>query len=278
MMHSREIWLPILATIAGAALIALGWFARRRNAGPAWARLVFGGLLAAFGIGGLFPFSQFGSVREPLTTGDIGFWVAVAALALFAVKCAVLILSGRWYAWLAATIAGAGFVGLGLWIGRALGSWFITAGDTLWHLEVAQPWWLLLLLLIPVVVWMSYRSLAGLGPTRRWLAIGPRSLLIALFTFALARIPLPPPNQNTTCLVLVDRSLSIPQEIDPKDDPPVDRRWQRIKKFVADATARRGPGHERDQAGVIVFGRRPRLALPASDVPVLVLEDSTLGS
>ena len=39
---------------------------------------------------------------------------------------------------------------------------------TLWQSEFAQPWWLLLLLLLPGVVWISYRSLAGLGPVRRW--------------------------------------------------------------------------------------------------------------
>src|SRR5262249_28295655 len=31
--------------------------------------------------------------------------------------------------------------------------------------------------------------------------------------------------------------------------------------------ARRGVGHERDKAGIIVFGRRPRLELPPSDAP-----------
>src|SRR5262249_16799259 len=74
-----------------------------------------------------------------------------------------------------------------------------------------------------------------------------------------------------------DRSLSIPQEINPDEPTPVDKRWQREKRFITDAVAKRGAGHERDQAGVIVFGRRPRLVLPASDVPRLVLEDNPLG-
>src|SRR5262249_20230370 len=34
-----------------------------------------------------------------------------------------------------------------------------------------------------------------------------------------------------------------------------------------DAVEKRGPGHERDRAGLIVFGRRPRLELPPSDSP-----------
>ena len=45
---------------------------------------------------------------------------------------------------------------------------------------------LLLLLLVPAIVYLSYRSLAGLGPVRRWLAIGLRSSLVILLTLALA--------------------------------------------------------------------------------------------
>src|SRR5207253_10264794 len=67
---------------------------------------------------------------------------------------------------------------------------------------------LLLLLLIPVIVWLSYRSLAGLGPIRRWVAIGLRCLLILLLTLALAELRLRKPNDTTTVFFLVDRSRS----------------------------------------------------------------------
>ena len=50
-----------------------------------------------------------------------------------------------------------------------------------------QPWWLgLLLLVVPPLVWMSFRSLAGLGTVRRALAIGFRTAVIALIVLALA--------------------------------------------------------------------------------------------
>src|SRR5204862_4603027 len=113
---------------------------------------------------------------------------------------------------------------------------------TLLSSEVAQPLWLLLLLLIPVVVWMSYRSLAGLGPVRRWVAISLRCLVILLLTLSLAELRLRRPNDTTTVLFVVDRSLSIPQEIDPGEATPVDKRWQRIKRFMTDAVAKRGTG------------------------------------
>src|SRR2546428_560856 len=58
------------------------------------------------------------------------------------------------------------------------------AGKFLWSLEPLQPAWLLLLLLIPVIVWLSFRSLAGLGPIRRWVAIGLRCLLMILLILA----------------------------------------------------------------------------------------------
>jgi uncharacterized membrane protein len=278
MMPFREIWLPVLVLAIGGAHLAWAWLARRLGRGPAWGRLIIGGALGAFGLGGLIPPMSFGSVREPVTMADIGFWIATAAIVLLAIKVIVLILTNRWFAPLAAALAVLGLAAAGMWIGRESSRALVTAGQTLWHLEVAQPWWLLLLLLIPVIVRMSYKSLAGLGPVRRWLAIGLRCLLIILLTLALAEIRLRQPNENTTVLFLIDRSLSIPQDVDAKEDPPVDRRWQRVKRFVGEATAQRGPGHERDQAGVIVFGRRPRLVLPASDVPKLLLEDSALGS
>src|SRR5262245_60740907 len=112
MTHLRELWLPLLATLTGAALLALGWRTRQRHAGPAWARMLFGGALLAFGIGGLVPIVQYGSVREPLSTADIGFWLATVCLALFIAKFVVLILSGHWYALPAAGLAGVGLVGL----------------------------------------------------------------------------------------------------------------------------------------------------------------------
>ena len=73
-------------------------------------------------------------------------------------------------------------------------------------------------------------------------------------------------------LFLVDRSLSVPPEYDPSGDrterrphrPPLGARSRRSSttRWRNAAT-----GHKRDQAGVIVFGRRPRLELPPSDAP-----------
>ena len=41
-----------------------------------------------------------------------------------------------------------------------------------WSISVGNPWWLILIpLVLPPLVWTSYRSLAGLGTLRRALAI-----------------------------------------------------------------------------------------------------------
>src|SRR5207237_10436294 len=89
------------------------------------------------------------------------------------------------------------------------------AGRVVLSLRPTQPWWLLLLGLIPVLVLLGYRSLAGLGPVRRWLAIGLRSLLIVFLTLALAEVRLRHQNENVAVLFVVDRSLSVPEEYEP---------------------------------------------------------------
>ena len=58
-----------------------------------------------------------------------------------------------------------------------------------WSVTVGNPWWLVLLpLILPPLVWMSYRSLAGLGPVRRALAILFRAAVITLIVLALAEV------------------------------------------------------------------------------------------
>jgi hypothetical protein len=39
-----------------------------------------------------------------------------------------------------------------------------------------SPWWLILLLLLPALWWVSLRTLSGLSRTRRWAAIALRSV------------------------------------------------------------------------------------------------------
>jgi uncharacterized membrane protein len=268
------IWLAALLFAGGLAALAV-WLRRRSDGVPASRWLFAGVALALVGLGGL----TLGLIRvngpKGPTSVSIGMYLAVVAGSLLFLKFVFLIPTGRWYTPLAAILGGLFLYGLGGWVTRDASTGIAYFVRTLFRSEFAQPWWLLLLLLIPVIIWMSYRSLAGLGPIRRWVAIGLRCLLVLFLTLALAELRLRKPNDTTTVFFLIDRSQSIPQEIDPENPALGDRRWQRVKRFIGDAVTKRGSGHERDQAGVIAFGRRPRLVWPASDVPRMTLEDDT---
>ncbi|MBI3912476.1 MAG: VWA domain-containing protein [Armatimonadetes bacterium] len=100
--------------------------------------------------------------------------------------------------------------------------------------------YLILLLLLPGLWWVSQRSLAGLPAGRARLALGLRCALVAALVFALAGTQITRPTKRLAVLFLLDRSHSIP-----------DDHHQRELDFVNEAAARMGPN---DRAGVLVFG------------------------
>src|SRR5579884_2789774 len=78
----------------------------------------------------------------------------------------------------------------------------------------ARPWWLILLpLIIPPLVLMSARSLAGLGAVRRLVAIALRAAVITLIVLALAEVQTVRRNDRLTTMFLIDASQSIPREL-----------------------------------------------------------------
>jgi uncharacterized membrane protein len=244
----------LLALGTGAWLLL--WYRRQAS----WSRplLVTGAAALLVAGGGLF-----------LPPGT-GVWVAGGALAVLFVQLLWLVMTTQWFAPLAAAVAAIFLVGVGGWCNapasEGLGDLFRTAANV----QLVHPWWLLLLLLLPFIVLVSFRSLAGLGPVRRCAAIGLRCLLIALLAFALAEPRFRQPNDTVTVLFVVDRSLSVPPEIDPKAPPDSkeateDLRWKRLQRFMKESVEKRGDDHKRDKYGLIVFGRQPRLELPPSD-------------
>ena len=52
------------------------------------------------------------------------------------------------------------------------------------------------LALLPLIVALSFRSLSGLGPVRRWLAIGMRCVVITAIVLALTRVGDAHPDEN----------------------------------------------------------------------------------
>jgi uncharacterized membrane protein/Mg-chelatase subunit ChlD len=75
--------------------------------------------------------------------------------------------------------------------------------------DFEQPAWLWLCLLVPVLVLASLRSLAGLDPARRVLALAVRSLLVVLLACCLAGIERVQRNDDLTVIFLMDRSHSV---------------------------------------------------------------------
>lgn len=81
-----------------------------------------------------------------------------------------------------------------------------------WPLSFEQPAWLWLLLVIPAIAIISRRSLAGLEPHRRILAVVFRSAVIAMLALALARIQFVRRNEHVAVMFVMDKSHSIPDD------------------------------------------------------------------
>jgi uncharacterized membrane protein/Mg-chelatase subunit ChlD len=225
------------------AVLILVQHLQRRFSG---ATLLVGSALGLLSLGGL------------IVAPHLAWWIASGALAILFFMLLALLITGHWWAPAGYLVGAAALFALGGLSTESLSQSLVDAAKMLARLEAVEPWWLLLLALVPLIVLLSFRSLAGLGRVRRWVAIGLRSALIIFLVLALAEVRLRHENETVTVLFLVDRSLSMPE--DPED-------WERIKKFINDAVLLRK--EPRDKAGVIVFGRRPRLELPPSNVKKL---------
>lgn len=110
--------------------------------------------------------------------------------------------------------------------------------------DVAEPKWLWLVLIVPVLVLASVRSLAGLDPVRRVLATAIRCLLIVLTALCLAGIERVLRNEELTVFFLVDRSHSVRMH------------EEAAEAFVREAAATM---HPKDRLGFIDFARHAHL-------------------
>ncbi|MGB0715450.1 MAG: VWA domain-containing protein [Phycisphaerae bacterium] len=113
--------------------------------------------------------------------------------------------------------------------------------------DFEQPNWLWLCLLIPVLAILSMRSLAGLDPVRRVLAITVRSTLIILIAACLARINQVQRNENLTVMYLMDRSHSV-EQLEQKQEEFI---RESVEEIPAD-----------DRVGMIDFARNAFLEQP----------------
>jgi len=119
-----------------------------------------------------------------------------------------------------------------------------------------QPWWLLLLLLVPLIWVFSFKSLAGLGPYRRLFALLFRTAVLTVLVLALAGIQLQKISDRLTVIYLLDQSESIPKLT----------REAMLQYVMDDIEAHRRKGKatsaSEDKAGVIIFGREATIEYP----------------
>src|SRR4051794_32610100 len=109
------------------------------------------------------------------------------------------------------------------------------------YLAFDSPWYLALLAVLPLVWWVSFRSLAGLGPVRRLVAIALRTTVFTLIVSALAEAQWVRVSDRLTVLYLLDQSLSVGQD---QSDAMV--------KYVNEAIRRQRDRGRQDRAGVLV--------------------------
>ncbi|MFO0937009.1 MAG: VWA domain-containing protein [Gemmataceae bacterium] len=247
---------------------------------PHLARPTRRGGYGLFALGGLL-FSEGGfHLHRHIEWFEAFFAITAVGFATIAI---VLFTTRAWSFWVACAFGGIFALGRGAWTEVPTGQTVVESVKALRGLEFVRPWWLVLLVFVPVVVVLGRRSLSGLGPVRKWLAISARVLIVTALTLACAEPRIKRQSDNLTVLFVIDRSYSVPQESDPADPanpnaPIVDRRWNRLKDFVDDAVRSRGPSHRNDQSGVILFGRRPKLVLPPASVDgKMVIDELAAG-
>ncbi|NLS94632.1 MAG: VWA domain-containing protein [Planctomycetaceae bacterium] len=134
-----------------------------------------------------------------------------------------------------------------------------------YRITFESPWYLLLLLVIPVLWWFSYRGLAPLGRLRRFLALSLRTAILLAFIAALADVQMVRISNRLTVIYLLDQSMSIPVE-----------HRRAMMEYVNDEIRK----HRRDddRAGVIVFGREAAIEVPPfnDDVQLTPLIESLI--
>jgi uncharacterized membrane protein len=142
-----------------------------------------------------------------------------------------------------------------------------------WSISVGNPWLLVLIpLILPPLVWMSYRSLAGLGSIRRALAILFRTAVIILVLLALAELRSVWRSDRLATIFLLDLSNSVPHE-----------QQQAALQYATEASKKRWKD---DLVGLVVFGKEPRVEVPPapSELPgippesIIDHENSDIGA
>jgi len=119
----------------------------------------------------------------------------------------------------------------------------------------AEPWWLVAWLLLVPIIWLARRSLAALGRVRRALAVALRCAVVIILIAMLARPMLSQKNTQLTVIAVIDRSQSIPTELQ-----------QASLDYLSRALADKPPG---GQLAVVDIAEAASISkLPCGDVAI----------
>jgi uncharacterized membrane protein/Mg-chelatase subunit ChlD len=131
-------------------------------------------------------------------------------------------------------------------------------------LDFGSPWFLLGLLLVPLVTWWARRSLAGISGSRRVVSIVLRTIVVLLIVLALAELRILQRNDRLAVIFLLDRSESIPGE-------------QKVAalEYTIEAAATRDEIKE-DLVGVIAFGKVAGIEVSPRKEPLELQSFTTL--
>lgn len=130
------------------------------------------------------------------------------------------------------------------------------------------PWLLVLLVVVPLIWVLSFKSLEGLGSGRRFFALLFRSVVLLLIIFALAGVQWVRISNKVTVIYLLDQSDSIPRA---KRDLMLDLAIKSVREHR--------DGSRGDRAGLIVFGREAAIEFPPYDdnLPAVRVLESNVG-
>ena len=124
-----------------------------------------------------------------------------------------------------------------------------------------RPAYLLLIpILLPALLIFSRRTLTGLGPIRKWVAIGFRMVVLVGIILALAEMQYRRKSDRMTVIYVLDQSASIPQ---------VQR--ERMVEYIKTAVAEHRDEMRGDRAALIIVGREANIEIPPveADLPIL---------
>ena len=124
-----------------------------------------------------------------------------------------------------------------------------------------HPWYLALLLLLPLLWVFSFRSLSGLGRYRRLFALAFRTLVFVLIVLALAEVQTLRTSDKVTVTYLLDQSESI----------PIAQR-QAMLDYVRQGVRRHRRAERAFRLGALVF--QPRGGRRHHQYPVRAMGDS----